>query len=78
MGNLDMMIGAQALVLDVILVTNDQAFKMVKKLKIEDWTKTRRPTRGIAWTMKSTTRTPNIRISQRAHELLRQLAKEEQ
>jgi len=28
--------------------------------------------------MKSTARTPNIRISPRAHELLRQLAKEEQ
>lgn len=38
MGNLDMMIGAQALALDLILVTNDQAFKRVKKLKIEDWT----------------------------------------
>jgi hypothetical protein len=28
--------------------------------------------------MKSTTRTPNVRISPRAHELLRQLAQEEQ
>jgi hypothetical protein len=28
--------------------------------------------------MKSTTRTPNVRISPRAHELLRQLAEEEQ
>lgn len=39
MGNLDMMIGAQALALDLILVTNDQAFKRIKKLKVEDWTK---------------------------------------
>ena len=39
MGNLDMMIGAHALALDLILVTNDQAFRRIKKLKIEDWTK---------------------------------------
>jgi len=39
MGNLDMMIGAQALASDLVLVTNDQAFKRIKKLKIEDWTK---------------------------------------
>ena len=39
MGNLDMMIGAQALASDFVLVTNDQAFKRIKKLKIEDWTK---------------------------------------
>ena len=39
MGNLDMMIGAQALALDLILVTNDHAFKRIKKLKVEDWTK---------------------------------------
>ena len=39
MGNFDMMIGAQALASDLILVTNDQAFKRIKKLKIEDWTK---------------------------------------
>ena len=38
MGNLDMLIGAQALALDLILVTNDQAFKRIKKLKVEDWT----------------------------------------
>jgi len=38
-GNLDMMIGAQALASDLILVTNDQAFKRIKKLKTEDWTK---------------------------------------
>jgi tRNA(fMet)-specific endonuclease VapC len=39
MGNLDMMIGAQALALDLILVTSDQAFRRIKKLKVEDWTK---------------------------------------
>ncbi len=39
MGNLDMMIGAQAIALDLILVTNDQAFSRIKKLKVEDWTK---------------------------------------
>ena len=39
MGNLDMMIGAQALASDVVLVTNDQAFKKIRKLKIEDCTK---------------------------------------
>jgi tRNA(fMet)-specific endonuclease VapC len=39
MGNLDMMIGAQAIALDLILVTNDQAFRRIKKLKVEDWTK---------------------------------------
>jgi tRNA(fMet)-specific endonuclease VapC len=39
MGNLDMMIGAQALALELILVTNDRAFKRIRKLKIEDWTK---------------------------------------
>ena len=39
---------------------------------------TRYATRGMVWTMKSTTRTLNVRISPRAHELLRQLAQEEQ
>ncbi len=39
MGNLDMMIGAQALALDMVLVTHDQAFRRINKLKIEDWTK---------------------------------------
>ena len=39
MGNLDMMIGAQALASDLVLVTNDQAFKRIKQLKVEDWTK---------------------------------------
>lgn len=39
MGNLDAMIGAQALALGAILVTNDHAFARIKKLKIADWTK---------------------------------------
>jgi tRNA(fMet)-specific endonuclease VapC len=42
MGNLDAMIGAHALALDAILVTNDCAFARIKKLKIEDWTKAAR------------------------------------
>jgi tRNA(fMet)-specific endonuclease VapC len=39
MGNLDAMIGAHALALDAVLVTNDQAFARIKKLKLADWTK---------------------------------------
>jgi tRNA(fMet)-specific endonuclease VapC len=39
MGNLDMMIGAHALALGAVLVTNDRAFARIKKLKVEDWTK---------------------------------------
>jgi predicted nucleic acid-binding protein len=35
--NLDMMFGAQALASDPVLVTNDQAFRRIKKLKVEDW-----------------------------------------
>ncbi len=38
MGDLDMMIGAHALALGAVLVTNDQAFTRIKKLKAEDWT----------------------------------------
>ena len=38
MGNLDMMIGAHALALNLILVTHDKAFKRIENLKIEDWT----------------------------------------
>ena len=37
MGNLDMMIAAQALALGVTLVTNDRVFRRVKGLKVEDW-----------------------------------------
>ena len=39
MGNLDLLIAAQALAMDVILVTNDRVFRRVKGLRIEDWTK---------------------------------------
>lgn len=39
MGNLDMMIGAHALASGLVLVTNDAAFKRIKGLKLEDWTK---------------------------------------
>ena len=42
MGNLDVMIGAHALALDAVLATNDRAFGRVKRLKVEDWTKTSR------------------------------------
>jgi tRNA(fMet)-specific endonuclease VapC len=37
MGNLDMMIAAQALAAGVVLVTHDQVFRRVKGLKTEDW-----------------------------------------
>jgi len=39
LGNLDMMIAAHALSLGLILVSSDAAFKRVKQLKVEDWTK---------------------------------------
>jgi tRNA(fMet)-specific endonuclease VapC len=39
MGNLDMMMGAQALALGAVLVTNDRAFNRIKDLKVADWTK---------------------------------------
>jgi tRNA(fMet)-specific endonuclease VapC len=42
MGNLNAMIGAHALALNAVLVTNDHAFARIKKLKIEDWTKASR------------------------------------
>jgi tRNA(fMet)-specific endonuclease VapC len=38
MGNLDMMIAAQALASESVLVTNDQVFRRAKKLRVEDWT----------------------------------------
>ncbi|QKM63553.1 VapC toxin family PIN domain ribonuclease [Polynucleobacter antarcticus] len=38
LGALDVQIAAHALSENTILVTNDQAFKRVKQLKIEDWT----------------------------------------
>jgi tRNA(fMet)-specific endonuclease VapC len=39
MGNLDLMIAAQALAEGVILVTNDRVFRRVRGLKVEDWSK---------------------------------------
>ena len=39
MGNLDLMIAAQALAAQVVLVTNDRVFQRLKGLKVEDWTK---------------------------------------
>jgi tRNA(fMet)-specific endonuclease VapC len=39
MGNLDMMIAAQALAAEAIIVTHDRVFHRVKQLKIEDWTR---------------------------------------
>jgi tRNA(fMet)-specific endonuclease VapC len=42
MGNLDIMIAAHALAVGAVLVTNDQAFARIKKLKIEDWTRATR------------------------------------
>jgi len=39
MGNLDLMIAAQALAENAILVSNDRAFRRIKQLQIEDWTK---------------------------------------
>jgi len=38
-GNLDLMIAAQALAADTTLVTSDRVFRRVKGLKIEDWTR---------------------------------------
>jgi tRNA(fMet)-specific endonuclease VapC len=38
LGPLDMQIAAHASQLGAVLVTNDQAFKRVRKLKVEDWT----------------------------------------
>jgi tRNA(fMet)-specific endonuclease VapC len=37
MGNLDMMIAAQALAAEAILVTRDRVFQRVKGLRAEDW-----------------------------------------
>ena|SRR5437879_3728186 len=39
MGNLDLMIAAQAVAVEAILVTNDRVFRRLKGLKVEDWTK---------------------------------------
>ncbi len=39
MGNLDLMIAAHAVAAEVVLVTHDEAFRRVKGLKMEDWSK---------------------------------------
>jgi tRNA(fMet)-specific endonuclease VapC len=39
MGNLDLMIAAQAVATEVVLVTHDHVFRRVKGLKVEDWSK---------------------------------------
>ncbi len=41
LANLDMMIGAHALAIGAILVTNDRAFARIKNLKLADWTKSK-------------------------------------
>jgi tRNA(fMet)-specific endonuclease VapC len=38
-GNLDMMIAAQALAADAVLVTSDRVFQRVKGLKTEEWSR---------------------------------------
>jgi len=38
LGNLDLLIAAHALALEVVLITNDRAFAEVEGLIIEDWT----------------------------------------
>ena len=38
LGELDIQIAAHASQVGAVLVTNDQAFKRVQKLKVEDWT----------------------------------------
>jgi tRNA(fMet)-specific endonuclease VapC len=39
LGSLDMQIAAHASQIGAVLVTNDQAFKKVGQLKVEDWTR---------------------------------------
>jgi tRNA(fMet)-specific endonuclease VapC len=39
LGSLDMLIAAHALASNAVLVTNDRAFKNVKHMTIQDWTK---------------------------------------
>lgn len=38
-GNLDLMIAAQAVAAEVVLVTRDHVFRRVKGLRVEDWSK---------------------------------------
>lgn len=40
MANLDMMIAAQAMATEAVLVSDDTAFRRVKGLKVDDWTET--------------------------------------
>ena len=39
MGNMDMLIAAQALAAEAVLVTHDRVFRRVKGLRIEDWSR---------------------------------------
>jgi len=39
MGNLDMMIAAQAIAVRAVLITHDRVFQRLKHLELEDWTK---------------------------------------
>ena len=39
MGNLDLMIAAQAVAVEAVLVTHDHVFRRVKGLKVEDWSR---------------------------------------
>lgn len=39
MGNLDLMIAAQAMAAEAVLVTHDRVFRRVRGLKFEDWSK---------------------------------------
>ena len=39
MGNLDLMIAAQALAVGAIVVSNDRVFRRVKSLRVEDWSR---------------------------------------
>ena len=39
MGNLDLMIAAQAMAAEAVLITHDQVFRLVKHLKVDDWSR---------------------------------------
>jgi tRNA(fMet)-specific endonuclease VapC len=39
MGNLDMMVAAQALAAEAVLITSDRVFRRAKGLRVEDWSK---------------------------------------
>jgi predicted nucleic acid-binding protein len=36
-GNLDLMIAAQALAAELVLVSHDRAFRRIGRLEVEDW-----------------------------------------